>query len=394
MLRYVEPADPDRPSSPFIGECQVRVVPAQADHRADAHWEEPDGSAVTLFSEGDVLFEAMLADIAAARERVWLESYIFATDAIGQAFVDRLVECAARGVDVRIRVDAVGSHFGFSGSSAARLGGSGARFRRSKGWEWRRPKAFHRRNHRKLLVVDDRAAYLGGFNISALNSRRITGDLRWRDSHVRLSGPIMGEAAMAFEAFARGDTRWSGDASRSLYIMSNYGRWCRYRLRCLFQDRLAEARERIWLTTPYFVPDSATQAQLCAAAARGVDVRILVPGKSDVRIVQWASRASYSQLLRAGVQVFEYQPRTLHAKTLLKDRDWATVGTANFDYRSFFINYELNLIGSSTRLNAALASQFECDLQSSREVLKEPWSARPFRVRLAELIGWTARRWL
>ena len=217
---------------------------------------------------------------------------------------------------MRVRVDAVGSRFGFSGGSAKRLGASGARFRWCHPWEWRRPWTFHRRNHRKLLVVDERAAYLGGFNISELNSRKVHSAARWRDTHVRLTGSIVQEAAAAYAAFTRGDLKWRGDDNRPLYLLTNHAPGCRYRLRCVLQQHFEEARERIRLATPYFVPDSATQRQLCAAAARGVDVRVLVPGKSDVRLVQWAGRAAYSRLLRAGARVFEYQPRTLHAKTL------------------------------------------------------------------------------
>jgi len=365
-----------------------------ADTTANASWREPDGSGMALYSEGDVLFDAMLSDIREARQRVWLESYIFATDEIGRIFVEELAECAARGVDVLVRVDAVGSQWGFSGSSARRLGGSGAHLKWWQPWHWQRPRVFQRRNHRKLLIVDERVAYLGGFNISAVSSRRFRGPARWRDTHVRLRGPIVTEAAAAFAAFSKGEADWSGDETRPVYMASNHGRHCRYQWRCLLERKFCEARERIWLTTPYFVPDSMTQRNLCAAAVRGVDARILVPAKSDVRLVQWAGRASYSKLLRSGVRIFEYQPRTLHAKTLLVDHDWATVGTANFDYRSFFINYELNLIAQSRNLNAALTALFQDDLFAAQEIRTRPWGARPLFARLAELVGWGARRWL
>jgi cardiolipin synthase len=242
--------------------------------------------------------------------------------------------------------------------------------------------------------VDKRAAYVGGFNVSQLNSREANGEARWRDTHVRLTGPVVEEAASAYLAFAWGDLEWHGHDSRSVYLLTNHTRACRYRLRCVLREQLAEARKRIWLTTPYFVPDSAMQRELCAAARRGVDVRVLVAGKNDVRLVQWAARAAYALLLREGVRLFEYQPRTLHAKSLLVDDDWGTIGTANFDYRSFFINYELNLVARSKRLNAALTELFETDLRAAREVLEQPWASRPVLGRAAELVGWTVRRWL
>ena len=143
-----------------------------------------------------------------------------------------------------------------------------------------------------------------------------------------------------------------------------------------------------------FVPDSRTQKLLCEAALRGCDARLLVPGKSDVPLAQWAARAAYSRLLACEVRIFEQLPRVLHSKTLLVDAEWATVGTANLDYRSFFLNDELNLIDESGALNAALADVFEQDLRDATEVLAQPWGRRPWSRRAAETIGWWARRWL
>ncbi|MDZ7827752.1 MAG: phospholipase D-like domain-containing protein [Gammaproteobacteria bacterium] len=356
---------------------------------------ECSGNAIRVFVEGDVLFDAMLADIASAQRSVCLESYILSDDAVGREFLEVLAECSRRGLDVRVRVDALGSWLGFSGRSARRLKASGVRFVWSRVWQWRKPWLFHRRNHRKLAVIDDRVAYLGGFNITALNSRRVCGDARWRDTHVRVSGPLAGMARRAFESFRTGDLSWQSEGNRhGMALLTNHARSSRHRLYSWLQDRCDAARERVWLTTPYFVPDSRTQRALCRAARDGVDVRVLVPGKSDVPLVQWAARAAYSRLLAAGIRIHEYQPRVLHAKTLVVDRDWSTVGTANLDYRSLFINFELNLAAECRSLNAILASQFEQDLEESIEVRKEPWSRRPWRARVAELIGWSARRWL
>jgi len=252
----------------------------------------PDGDSLTVYTEGDDLFDSMLADIASAQHRVWLESYIFEHDGVGRQFVRALVACAERGVDVRVSVDAVGSFFSLTVAVIKRLRSSGVRFRWCHPWQWRRPWAYHRRNHRKLLIVDECAAYVGGFNISRLSSRRQFGVARWRDTHIRLSGPVVSEAASAHLAFMSGDMVWHGDETRGTHFLTNHARGCRFRLRCVLHERFDAARERIWLTTPYFVPDQTTQHRLCAAAGRGVDVRVLVPGKSDVPIVQWASRAA------------------------------------------------------------------------------------------------------
>ncbi|WP_415177097.1 phospholipase D-like domain-containing protein [Porticoccus sp.] len=352
------------------------------------------GNDIRIFIEGDTLFDAMLSDFSSARRRVWLESYIFADDAIGREFLKVLTDCSRRGLDVRVRVDALGSKFGFSGGSAHCLKAAGVKFVWCHPWQWRKPWLFHRRNHRKLAVVDDQIAYLGGFNITALNSRRISGDARWRDTHFRLSGPLVDDARRAFESFARGDLKWQRGGNRDgMELLTNHGRACRFRLRCHLKDRFNAARKRLWLTTPYFVPDSGTQRDLCRAASKGVDVRVLVPGKSDVPFVQWAARAAYSTLLASGIRIFEYQPRVLHAKTLIVDDDWSTVGRANFDYRSLFINYELNLAAECHALNATLATIFESDLNESLEVRQRPCSRRLPSARVGDLIGWSERQW-
>lgn len=357
-------------------------------------WREPDGTKVSIFTEGDALFDAMIADFEAARSRIWLESYIFNEDDVGRRLLAVLETRSREGIDVRVRVDAIGSRFGFSGTAARRLHDSPLRFHWCHPWQWKRPWLFHRRNHRKLVVIDDVAAYLGGFNIDASSSRLASGAYRWRDTHVRLEGEIVDDAAKAYRSFDTGDLDWQCRQHVHLQLLTNHGRHCRYRLHCAYRDRLGSATFRIWLTTPYFVPDRATQRRLCQAARRGVDVRILLPGKSDVNLVRWAARAAYSELLSAGVKIFEYTNRMLHAKTLLVDQDWSTIGTANFDYRSFFINYELNLLAESEQMNASLANIFEQDLRDSREITLKPWLRRPLIDRLAELIGWGARKWL
>ena len=165
-------------------------------------------------------------------------------------------------------------------------------------------------------------------------------------------------------------------------------------MHCLYLRLLRSAERRLYLTTPYFVPDHRTQNELVAAARRDVDVRLLLPGKSDVPITQWAARAAYRKLLAGGVRVFEYQPRVLHAKTAVIDGAVATVGTANLDYRSLFVNYELNLFSANEGLCAALEAQFLVDLAEAEEVTGPGWSSRPWIQLISESAGWIARRWL
>ena len=348
----------------------------------------------TVFVEGDALYEAMHADLAGATRDARLECYIVADDDVGGPMLTALADLAQAGRRVQVRIDAVGSWRLIPPERVRALIAAGVQWHWSRPWSWRQPGQFHVRNHRKLLVIDDAVAYLGGFNLDRRNSQRAMGAARWRDTHVRLTGPRVAEAIRLFDDYPRAPRGPARTARSPLALMSNRSRRCRHRLRCAFTEAFDQARERLWLTTPYFAPDRRSQRALCGAARRGVDVRLLVPGKSDVLLAQWAARAAYAHMLDAGVRIWEYQPRVLHAKTALVDGGWATVGTANFDYRSFFLNDEINLLGQAPALNATLAEHFVQDLAESREVLKATWRNRPWYAPGLELVGWWARRWL
>ena len=321
-----------------------------------------------VFTEGDDLFDAMLADIANAQSVILLEMYIFKEDRVGGQFVTALLQAADRGLSIQVRLDALGSGRVFSQATVHHLLERGIAFTWGGKWNWQHPLRYQRRNHRKLLVIDDRIAYVGGFNIGEDSSFRFSGSARWRDTHIRLTGPIAKQAAELFRSYRNTDAcaeeKWFGHS----LLMSNYGRRCRYRLRCLFNGRFRNASARIWLTTPYFVPDRRTQRLLMQAGERGIDVRLLLPGKSDVPVTQWAARMSYARLARSGVRIYEYAPRFLHAKTVVIDDDWCTIGTSNFDYRSFFQNYEMNFVSNSGEINRHLSEYFKEDLKHSKEI--------------------------
>jgi cardiolipin synthase len=245
-------------------------------------------------------------------------------------------------------------------------------------------------------VVDGKTAFLGGFNIHRESSRAFYGEPRWRDTHVRLGGSLARHAADCFAAFWRRDLHWEpqeSDSSGSV-LMPNQTRACLRRLRCIYGTQFADAKSSIQISTPYFVPDHRTQHGLIEAAQRGVKVSLLVPGKSDVPITRWAARAAYARLLAAGVKVYEYLPRMFHAKTTVIDGTWATIGTANMDYRSLFLNYELNLITRDEQLCRQLQAQFEQDLTESAEISRQLWAERKWKEYLFETIGWLSRRWL
>lgn len=356
----------------------------------------PPADAIRRYVEGDALYAAMLADIESARRVVRMESYIYASDEVGRAFASALILRARAGCRVHLRVDALGSFDTLDASLAQALVEGGVRLEWCRRWSWRRPLAIHRRNHRKLLVVDQRCCYLGGFNLHREASLRHYGEQRWRDTHVRFEGGLVAHAIAAFDEYARRRRRtpWRELRSPQGWLVPNLGLRRRFLLHRWLALRFRQARTRLWLTTPYFVPPASIQRALVRAARRGVDVRVLVPRRSDVRLAQWASRAAYSRLLAGGVRIFEYLPRMLHAKTVVIDADWSMVGTANLDYRSLFINDELVLWSDLAGLNRGLAEDFACDLQQAEEITAQRWSRRFGLAWIAELVGWLARRWL
>jgi len=300
-------------------------LPLQAD--SSCHCVPPIQSGqgdFRLFFEGDDLYESMLADIAAANTDIRLESYIFAHDEIGWRFAKALAERAAAGVTVRLHLDAAG--FLSLGSTKFKrwLRKHGIKTRVFHRWQWRHPLRYNQRNHRKLLIIDDNKLYLGGFNIHRESSKTVFGEARWRDTHVSMHSAIAQQASHLFDDFWKGKRRKLAIVEHAMnMLIPNFNHDCRQVLKCLYTDSFQHAQHSITLTTPYFVPDHNTQKQLQAAALRGVDVRLLVPQKNDQPLVQWASRAAYAELLNAGVRLYEYLPRMLHAKTTIIDNTWA-----------------------------------------------------------------------
>ncbi len=333
-----------------------------------------------LFIEGDNLYKAMLSSIRTATRTVNMESYIFASDEAG--------------VDVRLHLDAAGSSGRSSTSIQRYLRDRGVNLRWFHRWSWRNPLRYNRRSHRKLLIVDRYVAFVGGFNIHRESSMTVSGTSRWRDTHAEVTGPLVADATRLFDTFWRGLRQSPPMRTSGTQFVSNETRRCRHRIRCLYLDVFNSARQRIFVTTPYFVPDLTTLRGLIAAARRGVDVHVLTPLISDVPITQWAARAFYSALMSAGVHIHEYLPRMLHAKTVVVDSDWAALGTANLDYRSFFVNYELVLLTTSPHECEQLARHFVHDLSESRRLDATTFARRPWTSKLLEVAGHALRRWL
>ena len=321
--------------------------------------------------------DAMLAAIAAARRWVHFENYIIRDDATGRRFAEALAERARAGVRVRVLYDALGS-FGTSRRYWRRLIQAGVEVRAFHPLLTRHPFAVFARDHRKLVVTDGGWAMTGGLCIGDEWAGDPTRGRRpWRDTMVAVTGPA---AAALDGAFARiwrrtgaplppdeleADPAECG-SSTARVVAGAPGRARVYRA---VQLLAAGATDRLWITDAYLIAPAPLYASLLDAARAGVDVRLLVPGTSDLPVLRNSTRIGYRDLLRAGARIFEWQGPMLHAKTLLVDHRWARVGSSNLNVSSLLGNYELDLFAECNQLTAALAQQFLRDLASSREIV-------------------------
>lgn len=363
------------------------------------------GNRTELLLDNEAAFRSKAGAVGGAERSVWAEYYIVEDDATGRAFLAGLAERARAGCDVRLLYDAVGSS-DIPGDALAELreaGGKAEAFLPVN--PLRRRWSTHLRNHRKLLVVDERIGFTGGMNVGdeyASGARSGGGGrLRpWRDAHLRVEGPAVFHLATVFAedwTFASGERLVpssvpirSPGGSVVAVIPSGPDQSANANAHTYFAA-LSGALERCWLTTPYFVPDEPTVRALCNAAYRGIDVRVLVPAESDVPLAQAAGRFFYGPLLRSGVRIFEYQPAVLHAKTVVVDGAWSLVGSANLDFRSFTLNFELGAVVFDSAFAARLEERFARDLGESREVTLASVERRGFsdraRLGLARLLA-------
>ncbi len=313
---------------------------------------------VELLSDGAATFEALLAALQAAREHIHLEYYIVEPDRTGQAIRDALVEARARGVAVRFLVDAVGSaNLSRGFLRPLREAGAEVEFFHPFRLATLKP-LLNLRTHRKIAVIDGRIGFTGGINLSDTQDERVRVDA-YRDLHLRIEGAAVNGLQQVFiEDWLYACRR--PFQQHGLFPLLPPGeiplQWLpsgpdtpQEPIHRAMLQAMGDAERRIWLVTPYFVPPEPALYALTRAAQRGVDVRVLVPKRADSRIVTYASRSYFDELLRAGVRVFEYPPRMLHTKALLVDEALCTLGSANFDARSFRLNFELclNLYGAA-----------------------------------------------
>ena len=386
-----------------------RPTPIGLPSQALRYIEEPEtllcNNAVRLLRNGNEAFPAWLEAIAGALSRVSLEMYIFNDDKIGRRFADALSQAARRGVEVRLLYDAVGCRHAAPGFfEAMRQAGVWAvpyhpyRFWRPHFW------TLIRRNHRKTLVCDGEVAFTGGINISDMWSPESEGGAGWHDAAVEVRGP----AVAAIEAVLLRTWNWRAKrrlrlkASRlsrpfpsgpvPLAVIANREVVDRFAIRRAALHAIRASLSRVYLASPYFVPDPGFLRSLANAAKRGIDVRILVPKHSDTQSVDLASRATFSRLLPAGVRIFQHHP-VVHTKALLVDDGFVSLGSYNIDHRSLVYNLELVVNALDRDYNAAVAAMLKTDMAASQEIQWESFRRRSFLTRVLERLAYAFRHW-
>lgn len=362
---------------------------------------------LALLKDGGQTFPAMLEAIAAARSTICLETYILRADKTGRLFGEALSERAQAGVEVNLLYDAWGSSL--PGEWVDSLAAAGVRILahhpiRFSGRRREVIGRLERRDHRKALIVDSRIGFTGGLNISDQYADVEDGGEGWRDTHLRLEGPAALELEYYFlTTWRRGggapldEPRYGGHGRRAdplVFVVGSHQRRARRAIRDAYRDAIRGAKQRIWITNAYFLPEIRLLRALADAAKRGVDVRVMIAGTTDVRPVLYAARAMYEMLLKAGVRLYEWEGRVLHAKTATVDGRWATVGSSNLDHQSLRQNLELNAIVRGPGLAEALETMFLEDMESCREISAERWHKRPAWLRAASWGAYLLRRWL
>ncbi|CAM2060145.1 cardiolipin synthase A/B [Desulfovibrionales bacterium] len=354
------------------------------------------GNRVQTYIDGNVAYTAMEEAIENAQRHVHLMSYIYRADTTGRRFRDLLSAKAQEGVEVRLLVDGFGGSE-LNGAFIAPLLAAGARFGRfspmflARG-HWRP----NLRNHRKILIVDGTIGFTGGLNIGDEYANRKHCYAPWRDTHLQLEGPAARQLQEIFAddwLFSTGEDLTSPDyfpvipaCGPDLVQVIASGPDREPTIHRIFFTAINQARKRLDITTAYFVPDPAVLLAIKAAAWRGVAVNVLVPGRSDSHLVRLAGRSYYPELLEAGVRIYEHKPGILHAKTLVIDGIWSTIGSANMDIRSFLLNYEANVLVWSELFAQQMIEIFLADLTAATPVTLSRLATVSRPRRLAEAI--------
>jgi cardiolipin synthase len=353
------------------------------------------GNRVEVLLNGDQIFPAMLDAIRAAKETVTFETYIYWSGSTGKAFADALAERANAGVRVHVLIDWVGSSK-IDEAYLQEMQAAGVELRRYNKPRWYTIGRLNNRTHRKLLVVDGMVGFTGGVGIADKWLGNAQSPENWRDTHFRVEGPAVAHFQAAFLANwtkATGEVlhgrpyfpplQPTGSQRAQVFISSPGGGGESVQLMYLLS--IGAATRSIRLSMSYFVPDDVAVESFVHALERGVKVQLILPGEHiDAEVVRRASRATWGRLLQAGAEIYEYQPTMFHCKVMIVDDLWVSVGSTNFDNRSFAVNDEANLNVYDAAFAQRQSAVFDEDLKRSRRISLEEWENRPWREKLVE----------
>ena len=348
---------------------------------------------VALLKSGEEAYPCMLEAMAQARQRVFLETYNFADNVIGHRFATTLVERAQAGLDVRLTYDAVGS-VGSARQFFEAMSAGGVRVLKFHPiWPCLQNVSYYHRTHRKMLIADE-TGFVGGLNIAREYASFADGGLGWRDTMVRLLGPVVSDLAHLFlelwrspQIRPRAKVEAVADelpTGLSIRVLGSSHVTPRCEIAAQYRAAIRKARRTVWIANPYFLPSASFRRALRKAAKRGVDVRIMVPQQSDLPVVLSAAQHFYHRYLRWGIRVFEWAGPMLHAKTAVIDGEWSTVGSFNLDRRSLLQNHEVSAIITGRAFGRQMADMFEDDFRRCRELSLASWRDRGWARRLRE----------
>jgi cardiolipin synthase len=355
------------------------------------------GNKVNALQNGDEIFPRMLGAIRTARRTITFETYIYWSGSTGDEFADALIERARAGVRVHVMLDWLGSQK-IAASLVNKMKQAGVEIERYHALRWYSLGRMNNRTHRKVLVIDGEIGFTGGVGIADQWSGHAQDPQHWRDSHFRIEGPVIAQMQAAFldnwikttgnvlhgEGYFPSLTA-RGEQEMQLFTSSAAGGSSSMRL--MYLTAITAAERSIDIEAAYFIPDMLMGAELIRARSRGVRIRILLPDKHlDSETVRVASKRAWGPLLESGVQVHQYAPTMLHCKMLIFDRCMVSVGSTNFDMRSFELNDEASLNVYDAGFAQDMTDVFEADLKSSTPYTWEMWANRPWRQRLAEIV--------
>ena len=354
-----------------------------------------DGNRVDTLLNGDEIFPPMLAAIRDARKTITFESYIYWSGDIGRQFADALAERARAGVKVHLLLDWLGSSK-LDPAQLALMEDAGVNVRKFHKPAWYHLAHMNNRTHRKVLVVDGKVGFTGGVGIADQWSGHAQDPDHWRDTHYRVEGPVVAQMQSVFLdnwVKVTGDVKHGDDyfpvlsprGNSRAQMFSSSPQGGSESMHLMYLLAITAATRSIQLSSAYFVPDALTLKALAAAAKRGVRVQIITPGEHmDAETVRRASRARWGELLEAGIEIAEYQPTMFHCKVMVVDDLWVSVGSTNFDTRSFALNDEANLNVLDAEFARRQVADFERDFKQSKRVTLEAWKARPLAEKLWE----------